>query len=183
MNQFGNPHESLGYPLIGFGIFTKKDLLSKDKVYPLVRICKRTCPSFALFLKMFSFIWNWESISWLGRFSENSVFFFLFFKILFIYSWQRETETETQAGSMQGNWRGTQSRVSRIRPWAEGGAKPLSHPGCPKTQSWTELVCLVFWRGLGLSCLQCLWLRQFLLFGMSPHANLMPHFQLRAGEA
>ena len=23
------------------------------------------------------------------------------------------------------------SRVSRITPWAEGGAKLLSHPGCP----------------------------------------------------
>ena len=23
-------------------------------------------------------------------------------------------------------------QVSRIRPWAEGGTKPLSHPGCPK---------------------------------------------------
>ena len=22
---------------------------------------------------------------------------------------------------------------SRITPWAEGGAKPLSHPGCPKS--------------------------------------------------
>ena len=33
---------------------------------------------------------------------------------------------------MQGAWRGTRSRVSRIRPWAEGGAKPLSHPGCPR---------------------------------------------------
>ena len=22
--------------------------------------------------------------------------------------------------------------VSRIRPWAEGSPKPLSHPGCPK---------------------------------------------------
>ena len=34
---------------------------------------------------------------------------------------------------MQGAWRGTQSRVSRITPWTEGGAKPLSHRGCPKT--------------------------------------------------
>ena len=48
---------------------------------------------------------------------------------------ERERETETQAegeaGSMQGAWRGTWSRVSRITPWAEDGAKPLSHPGCP----------------------------------------------------
>ena len=32
---------------------------------------------------------------------------------------------------MQGARCGTRSLVSRIRPWAEGGAKPLSHPGCP----------------------------------------------------
>ena len=32
---------------------------------------------------------------------------------------------------MQGAQRGTQSWVSRIRPWAEGSAKPLSHPGAP----------------------------------------------------
>ena len=32
---------------------------------------------------------------------------------------------------MQGAQRWTQSQVSRIKPWAEGGAKPLSHPGIP----------------------------------------------------
>ena len=32
---------------------------------------------------------------------------------------------------MQGAQCGTRSQVSRITPWAEGGAKPLSHPGCP----------------------------------------------------
>ena len=62
-------------------------------------------------------------------------------KILFIYSWeterQREAETQAegeagkQAGSMQGAWRRTWSRVSRIRPWAEGSTKLLSHPGAP----------------------------------------------------
>ena len=36
-----------------------------------------------------------------------------------------------EAGSMQGARHGTRSRVSRITPWAEGGAKLLSHPGCP----------------------------------------------------
>ena len=34
---------------------------------------------------------------------------------------------EGEAGSMQGAQRGIGSRVSRITPWAEGGAKPLSH--------------------------------------------------------
>ena len=42
-----------------------------------------------------------------------------------------ETQAEEDAGSMQGAPRGTRSRVSRIMPWAEGSAKPLSHPGCP----------------------------------------------------
>ena len=71
------------------------------------------------------------------------IFFFLllFFKILFIYSSMRdrereaETQAEGEAGSMQGADvgldTGTRSRVSRIRPWAEGSTKPLSHEGCP----------------------------------------------------
>ena len=42
-----------------------------------------------------------------------------------------ETQAEGEAGSMQGAWHGIQSQVSRITPWTEGGAKPLSHPGCP----------------------------------------------------
>ena len=41
-----------------------------------------------------------------------------------------KTQADGDAGSMQGAWHGTRSWVSRIRPWAEGGAKPLSHPGC-----------------------------------------------------
>ena len=32
---------------------------------------------------------------------------------------------------MQGASHGTRSRVSRTKPWAEGGAKLLIHPGCP----------------------------------------------------
>ena len=64
-------------------------------------------------------------------------FFFFFRFYLFIHDRhaQREREAETQAegeaDSMQGAHHGTRSRVSRITPWAEGGAKPLSHPGCP----------------------------------------------------
>ena len=45
---------------------------------------------------------------------------------------EAETQAEGEAGSMQGAGRGTLSWVSRIRPWAEGGAKPLSHPGPPQ---------------------------------------------------
>ena len=32
---------------------------------------------------------------------------------------------------MQEARRGTRFQVSGITPWTEGGAKPLSHPGCP----------------------------------------------------
>ena len=76
-------------------------------------------------------------------------FYCLFFKkgfiYLFIHEREREREAETQAegeaGSMQGARCGTQSQVSRITPWAEGGAKLLSHPGCPQllfTSLWSE---------------------------------------------
>ena len=61
--------------------------------------------------------------------------FFFFLNILFIHDTHTHTEAETQAegeaGSMQGARRGTRSQVSRIMPWAEGVAKPLSHLGCP----------------------------------------------------
>ena len=57
----------------------------------------------------------------------------------FIYLFMRDTEKERgaeilaegQAGSMRGAGCGTRSQVSRITPWAEGGAKLLSHVGCP----------------------------------------------------
>ena len=47
-----------------------------------------------------------------------------------------ETQAEGEAGPMQGAQHGTLSQVPRITPWAEGGAKPLSHrsalsTGCP----------------------------------------------------
>ena len=47
---------------------------------------------------------------------------------------EREAETQAEggeAGSMQGARCGTRSLDSGIRPWAEGGAKPLSHRGGP----------------------------------------------------
>ena len=62
--------------------------------------------------------------------------FFLDFIYLFMRDTEREREAETQAegeaGSMQGARCRTRSWVSRITPWAEGSAKLLSHPGCPK---------------------------------------------------
>ena len=51
---------------------------------------------------------------------------------------EAETQAEGEAGSMQGARRGTRSRVSRIRPWAESSAKLLSHPGCPPSQFITS---------------------------------------------
>ena len=62
-----------------------------------------------------------------------------FLKIFFIYSWETERErqrerdrdTEGEVGSMQEAPCGTRSWVSRTTPGAEGGAKPLSHLGCP----------------------------------------------------
>ena len=66
---------------------------------------------------------------------KHTIFFF--FKILFIHERHTQKKAETQAegdaGSMQGARRGTQPRDSRITPWAEGGAKPMSHLGCPDT--------------------------------------------------
>ena len=48
---------------------------------------------------------------------------------------EREREAEGEAGPTQGARRGAPSWVSRIRPRAEGSAKPLSHPGCPPLTS------------------------------------------------
>ena len=41
---------------------------------------------------------------------------------------------------MQGAQHETRSQVSRIPPWAEGGAKLLSHEGCALHQTFKELV-------------------------------------------
>ena len=45
---------------------------------------------------------------------------------------EAETQVEGEAGSMQGVQCGTRSLVSRITPWAEGGAKPLGRRGYPQ---------------------------------------------------
>ena len=44
---------------------------------------------------------------------------------------EAETQAEGEAGSMRRARRRTRSQVSRITPWAEGGAKPLGHQDCP----------------------------------------------------
>ena len=67
----------------------------------------------------------------------QDIFLKTFFK--FIYSFMKDTEKEREAetqaegeaGSMQAARRGTRSWDSRIRPWAEGSTKLLSHLGCP----------------------------------------------------
>ena len=51
---------------------------------------------------------------------------------------EAETQAEGEAGPMQGAQCGTPSRVSRVTPWAAGGAKPLSHSGCPKYSVLTK---------------------------------------------
>ena len=50
------------------------------------------------------------------------------------------TQAEREAGSMQGAQCGTPSRVSRITPQAEGGAKPLGHRGCPSLVFFKDFV-------------------------------------------
>ena len=44
---------------------------------------------------------------------------------------EREVQAEGEASSKQGTQCETGSWVSRITPWAEGGAKLRSHWGCP----------------------------------------------------
>ena len=73
-------------------------------------------------------------------------FYCTLFKIIYSFMRERErerermrereakTQAEGEAGSMKGDRCGTRSWVSRITPWAEGGVKPLSYPGCPGTK-------------------------------------------------
>ena len=70
--------------------------------------------------------------------------------------WGAETQTERETGSTQGAWCGTQSRVSKIRPWAEGGAKPLSHR-LPWTLLFNDKLILVSSLGpyVSQSCITC----------------------------
>ena len=82
--------------------------------------------------KGYSFRSLYSRTHWVKHF-----FFFKDFIYLFMRDTQREAETkaEGEAGSMQGAQCGTWSWVSRITPWAAGGAKPLRHRGCPR--SWS----------------------------------------------
>ena len=71
----------------------------------------------------------WRSIWEPFYHSANSCLFVC----LFVFMRERGRGAEGDAGSMQEAWHGTPSRVSRFRPWAESGTKPLSHPGCPNS--------------------------------------------------
>ena len=87
-----------------------------------------------LALGLFHLVYFQEAlVSWYVSIQNYN--FFKDFIYLFMREREREREAETQAegeaGSMQGTGCGTR-RVSRTTPWAAGGAKPLSHPGCPK---------------------------------------------------
>ena len=44
---------------------------------------------------------------------------------------EAETQAEGEAGFIAGSLTWDSTGVSRITLWAEGGTKPLSHPGCP----------------------------------------------------
>ena len=62
---------------------------------------------------------------------------YLFKKIYFIYLFMRDTQIGRDTGRGRsrlhaGSPKQDSVRVSRIRPWAEGGAKPLSLLGSPK---------------------------------------------------
>ena len=65
------------------------------------------------------------------------------FIYLFMRGTKRERGRDTQAEGEVGSMQGARSRVSRITPWAEGGAKPLSHPGCPEKLIYSTSSALV----------------------------------------
>ena len=55
---------------------------------------------------------------------------------------------------MQRTRHGTRFRVSRIRPWAVGGAKPLRHQGCPISKFLKQTIghtCIGLFVGSGWS--------------------------------
>ena len=56
---------------------------------------------------------------------------------------ERKREAETQAEGEVGSTQGARCRTRywdpRIRPWAAGGAKPLSHRGCPNIYTFKLL--------------------------------------------
>ena len=79
----------------------------------------------------------------------HSMFVFLIY-YLFIQEKHREREREGErcrdtgsrkTGSMQGACCGTLFLISRIRPWAKGGAKQLTHLGTP-ISIFEQIICI-----------------------------------------
>ena len=73
-----------------------------------------------------------------GGFFTQSFDFFFPLKILLIYSSEIQRHRERTRDPGRGRSRlhagsrsGTRSQVPGVPPWAEGGAKPRSHRGCP----------------------------------------------------
>ena len=88
----------------------------------------------------------WRTI-FVQRCSTHLELFFKGFIYLFmrIRRGERERHRHRQrgeAGSTQGAQHETWSRVSKIMPWAEDGAKPLSHPDCPHLALFLWAICL-----------------------------------------
>ena len=89
---------------------------------------------------------------------------------------QRHRQREKQAPCRDPGV-GTWSRVSRIRPWAEGGTKPLSHLGCPKTWFLHALSAGIFTEGLVTSDLNLYIMHSFY------HSKYFdPHFLLKVKD-
>ena len=75
---------------------------------------------------------------------------------------------------MQGSRCGTPSQMSRITPWAEGGAKPLSHPGCPKNVLFfISFLCLLALRCLAQCYLEVVRAGMFAIFLGGKHLVLL----------
>ena len=62
------------------------------------------------------------------------LFYFVSLKIFYSFIHERHTEreAETQAEGEAGSLQGLDPRAPGSRPGPKAGAKPLSHPGCPK---------------------------------------------------
>ena len=81
----------------------------------------------------------------------------IFKNILYLFIHERYTEREAEiqaegeAGFMQGARHGTRSQNSRVTPWAEGGAKPLSHQGCPREGKFNYYLILLGFYNVYLS--------------------------------
>ena len=65
--------------------------------------------------------------------SHSIIYHFMIYNFIYLFmrGTERDTQSEGEAGSMQGAHHGTRSQVPRITLQAEDGAKLLGHQGCP----------------------------------------------------